>query len=112
MLLYYIRDRLEYEIQSGLSNPSQSQILELLYLFNDFIIRDYPRIGVGEEIQKIWSIDWASNSSFRDKRREKDAIYFEDVLLDPDNNPTNKENYFCHEWFGKDQWHDISVENI
>ena len=112
MLLNYIKYRLEFEIQSWLINPKLSQLLELLYLFNDFIIRDYPRIGLGEEVQKIWSIDWASNISFKDIRRTNDISYFENEFNQPENNKIKQENIYWHEWFGKNQWHDLAIENI
>ena len=71
LVLNYTRFRLEMEIKNNKIGAEYSQIMELLYLFSDFIERDYLRILKGDKVQRIWTNDWKSNNY--QSRLNKDA---------------------------------------
>lgn len=81
LLLKYIKFKLEEESPENNRGreiePEESFAMELLYLFNDFLVNDYAPVYIGDKVQRICSDDCVSSQYLR-RRKRTDLSYQSD----------------------------------
>jgi hypothetical protein len=108
LMLNFISYKLEDEIDKDIIDPQQSYALELFYLFNDFLTRDYFGAVVGGKVQRIWGC--AGNRVYPRMRKRTSMS---NVSEHSNGKKTAQElEKFWHKWFGRQQWHDLSLHII
>ena len=91
LLLGFIEYRLEKEIKDNFFDRNRSYVIELLYLFHDFMLKEYKSVILDEDVSHICN---------------KDATDTPDIV----NNIDFIEEGWCLKWCCKNEWHNRSIQ--